>query len=116
MMIKNGIEVCKELNNNGFEAYFVGGCIRDMKMNNQMKDVDIPTDALPEDIQRIFPSHINTGLAPGTISVRLNKESDFYEVTTYRIDGKYDDGRHPNEVTFTPSLKEDLARRDFTIN
>lgn len=116
MLIKNGIKVCEILRANGFEAYFVGGCIRDMMMNTPIKDVDITTNALPSDVQQIFPSHIDTGLAHGTVSVRPSKDSDFYEVTTYRIDGKYDDGRHPNGVVFTPSLREDLARRDFTIN
>lgn len=116
MLIKNGIEICKIIQDNGFQAYFVGGCIRDMKMNTEMKDVDITTNATPEEIQNLFPSHIDVGLAHGTVAVRTNKDSEFYEVTTYRIDGKYDDGRHPNEVIFTPSLEEDLARRDFTMN
>lgn len=115
-MIENGIKVCEIIKNNGFEAYFVGGCIRDMKMNTEMKDVDITTNATPEDIHNMFNSHIDTGIDHGTVSVRVDKDSDFYEVTTYRIDGKYDDGRHPNEVIFTPSLNEDLARRDFTMN
>lgn len=115
-MIKHGIEICRELNKHGFDAHFVGGCIRDMKMNTQMKDIDITTNADPEEVQRIFPSHINTGLTHGTVSVRLDKDSCFYEVTTYRIDGKYDDGRHPDKVIFTNSLKQDLARRDFTMN
>ena len=115
-MIQNGIEVCRILNRNGFEAYLVGGCVRDMKMNTSMKDVDITTNALPEDIQRIFPSHVDTGVAHGTISVRPNANSDLYEVTTYRIDGEYKDGRHPTEVVFIPLLTGDLARRDFTIN
>ena len=115
-MIENGIKVCNILRKNGFEAYFVGGCIRDMKMNTNMKDIDITTNALPEDVQRIFPMHINTGIAHGTVSVKPIKESEYYEVTTYRVDGKYDDGRHPNNVTFTLSLEDDLSRRDFTIN
>lgn len=115
-MIENGIKVCEIIKNNGFEAYFVGGCIRDMKMNTEMKDVDITTNATPEDIHNMFNSYIDTGIDHGTVSVRVDKDSDFYEVTTYRIDGKYDDGRHPNEVIFTPSLTEDLARRDFTMN
>lgn len=115
-MIENGIKVCEIIKNHGFEAYFVGGCIRDMKMNTEMKDVDITTNATPDDIHNMFNSYIDTGIDHGTVSVRVDKDSDFYEVTTYRIDGKYDDGRHPNEVIFTPSLTEDLARRDFTMN
>lgn len=115
-MIENGIKVCDIIQKNGYEAYFVGGCIRDMKMHSEMKDVDITTNATPDEIHSMFDSYIDTGIAHGTVSVRPNRDSDFYEVTTYRIDGKYDDGRHPDKVIFTSSLTEDLSRRDFTIN
>ena len=115
-MLENAIKVSEVLIKNGFEAYLVGGFVRDSIMGRDAKDIDITTNALPEQVQRLFNSHIDTGLKHGTVSVRVDKDSDFYEVTTYRIDGKYDDGRHPDTVTFTPSLKEDLARRDFTMN
>ncbi len=113
---ENAIAVCKVLIEHGFEAFFVGGFVRDTLMHRENKDIDITTNALPSDVQSLFKSHIDTGLAHGTVSVRTNKDSEFFEVTTFRIDGKYDDGRHPNDVVFTPSLEEDLARRDFTIN
>lgn len=115
-MLENAIKVSEVLINNGYEAFFIGGFVRDSIMNRDAKDIDITTNALPTDVQRLFKSHIDTGLQHGTVSVRLDKDSDFYEVTTYRVDGKYDDGRHPDNVIFTPSLKEDLARRDFTMN
>ena len=114
--LENAIKVSEVLINHGYEAYFVGGFVRDSIMNHDAKDIDITTNALPEDVQKLFVSHIDTGIKHGTVSVRVDKDSEFYEVTTYRIDGKYDDGRHPNDVVFTPSLKEDLARRDFTMN
>ena len=110
----NAIKVCEILKNNGFEAYFVGGCVRDKLMDKACHDIDITTNAQPVDVQRIFPRHIDTGLQHGTVTVRI--EEDFYEVTTYRIDGKYEDGRHPDEVTFVTDVTEDLARRDFTMN
>ncbi|MFT8316123.1 MAG: HD domain-containing protein [Clostridium sp.] len=102
------------LNKNSFSAYAVGGCIRDMLMHREPKDWDITTSALPEDISQIFATTIPTGIKHGTITVLINKTS--YEVTTFRIDGKYSDNRHPDEVIFSNSLYEDLGRRDFTIN
>lgn len=102
------------LNKNSFSAYAVGGCIRDMLMHREPKDWDITTSALPEDISQIFATTIPTGIKHGTITVVINKTS--YEVTTFRIDGKYSDNRHPDEVIFSNSLYEDLGRRDFTIN
>ena len=113
---KDAIEVVKRIKKNNFEAYFVGGYVRDFLMNKEPKDIDITTNALPSEVQNMFKSHVDTGLKHGTVSVRPNKDSELFEVTTYRVDGKYDDGRHPNEVVFTPSLIEDLARRDFTMN
>lgn len=98
----------------GFEAYVVGGCVRDSLLGKEPMDWDITTSAKPEEVKGLFPHTIDTGIAHGTVTILLQKEG--FEVTTYRIDGKYEDGRHPTEVTFTPSLREDLRRRDFTIN
>lgn len=98
----------------GFEAYVVGGCVRDSILGREPQDWDITTSARPEQVKTLFPRTIDTGLQHGTVTVMQGKEG--FEVTTYRIDGKYEDGRHPKEVVFTPSLEEDLKRRDFTIN
>lgn len=106
--------IIETLENEGYEAYAVGGCIRDALLGRQAKDWDITTDAVPQEIKRIFPVTIDTGIAHGTVTVRKNKKS--FEVTTYRTDGKYNDGRHPESVTFVRDLKEDLRRRDFTVN
>lgn len=108
--------ICAILKNNGFKAFFVGGCVRDSLMNVDMKDVDITTDARPADVQRMFPDHIDTGLKHGTVSVRVTPHGELFEVTTFRVDGAYDDGRHPDDVTFVTDIEDDLARRDFTIN
>lgn len=98
----------------GFEAYAVGGCVRDSILGREPQDWDITTSAKPEQVKALFPRTIDTGLQHGTVTVLLDREG--FEVTTYRIDGKYEDGRHPVEVMFTPSLEEDLKRRDLTIN
>lgn len=98
----------------GFEAYAVGGCVRDSILGRTPDDWDITTSAKPEDIKKIFRRTIDTGIEHGTVTVMLDKEG--FEVTTYRIDGEYEDSRHPKEVTFTSNLREDLRRRDFTIN
>lgn len=98
----------------GFEAYAVGGCVRDSILGREPDDWDITTSARPEEMKRLFPRTVDTGIKHGTVTVLLGGEG--FEVTTYRIDGAYEDGRHPSEVTFTASLKEDLRRRDFTIN
>lgn len=98
----------------GFEAYAVGGCIRDSLLGKDPEDWDITTSALPEQIKALFPHTVDTGIQHGTVTVICQKEA--FEVTTYRVDGKYEDARHPKEVTFTASLKEDLQRRDFTVN
>lgn len=113
-MRNNAVKVCEKLDKNGFKAFFVGGCVRDTILRQPIHDIDIATNAKPEDIQRIFPNHIDTGLKHGTVTVKMNK--DFYEVTTFRIDGEYEDGRHPDEVIFVDDVIKDLARRDFTIN
>ena len=98
----------------GYEAYAVGGCIRDSVMGREPDDWDITTSAKPDEIKRLFGRTIDTGIQHGTVTVMIEKEG--FEVTTYRIDGKYADSRHPENVTFVSDLAEDLRRRDFTIN
>lgn len=98
----------------GYEAYAVGGCVRDSILGRSPDDWDITTSARPEETKRLFSRTIDTGIRHGTVTVMLDKEG--FEVTTYRIDGDYEDGRHPKNVTFTANLEEDLRRRDFTIN
>lgn len=98
----------------GYEAYAVGGCVRDSILGRIPDDWDITTSAKPKDIKKLFKRTIDTGIEHGTVTVMLEKEG--FEVTTYRIDGEYEDNRHPKEVTFTSNLREDLRRRDFTIN
>jgi tRNA nucleotidyltransferase (CCA-adding enzyme) len=134
--------IITKLEEAGYEAYAVGGCVRDSLLDRTPEDWDITTSALPEQVKAVFRRTIDTGIQHGTVTVLLPKKPNHtpqnvirdsasapsqentktgsgfvgYEVTTYRIDGEYLDGRHPSEVTFTPSLHEDLARRDFTIN
>lgn len=98
----------------GFEAYAVGGCVRDSLLGRIPGDWDITTSASPYQVKELFPRTVDTGIKHGTVTVMEGKEG--FEVTTYRIDGEYEDSRHPKEVTFTSSLEEDLKRRDFTIN
>lgn len=107
-------EIIATLQQNNFEAYAVGGCVRDSILGREPNDWDITTSAAPEEVKALFRRTIDTGIEHGTVTVMVDKVG--YEVTTYRIDGKYEDGRHPTEVTFTRNLKEDLLRRDFTIN
>ncbi|SDH90627.1 tRNA nucleotidyltransferase (CCA-adding enzyme) [Pseudobutyrivibrio sp. 49] len=102
------------LESNGHEAYAVGGCVRDCILGKNPHDWDITTSALPEQVKALFERTFDTGIEHGTVTVLMHGIG--YEVTTYRVDGKYEDGRHPKEVTFTASLEEDLKRRDFTIN
>lgn len=99
---------------NGHEAYAVGGCVRDSLLGREADDWDITTSASPYEVKALFRRTIDTGIQHGTVTVMLDKEG--FEVTTYRIDGEYEDGRHPKEVLFTKNLEEDLKRRDFTIN
>ena len=105
-----------ELENNGFEGYVVGGCVRDSILGRIPKDWDITTNAKPEEVVEIFKSYnvIPTGIQHGTVTIMINDVG--YEVTTYRTEGEYSDGRHPDKVEFVSSLKEDLSRRDLTIN
>lgn len=109
--VKHIIEM---LNQHGFEAYVVGGCVRDMVLDREPEDWDITTSATPFEVKKIFRRTVDTGIQHGTVTILLDK--DHYEVTTYRLDGAYEDNRHPKEVTFTANLTEDLRRRDFTIN
>lgn len=106
--------VLKTLEDNGYEAYLVGGCVRDMLLGRVPNDYDIATNALPEQVKECFAKTIDTGIKHGTVTVAI--ESDMVEVTTYRTEHGYSDGRRPDNVEFNCSLKEDLARRDFTIN
>lgn len=99
---------------NGYEAYAVGGCVRDSLLGKEPKDWDITTSAKPGEVKALFRRTIDTGIVHGTVTVMIGKNG--YEVTTYRIDGEYEDGRHPKSVEFSDSLLEDLKRRDFTIN
>ena len=98
----------------GYEAYIVGGCVRDSILGREPGDWDITTSARPEQVKEIFRRTVDTGIEHGTVTVMMGKEG--YEVTTYRIDGEYSDHRRPDQVEFTASLEEDLKRRDFTIN
>ncbi len=98
----------------GFEGYAVGGCVRDTLLGKEPDDWDITTSAAPQQVKGLFSRTIDTGIQHGTVTVLMDRET--YEVTTYRIDGEYEDGRHPKEVVFTANLLEDLKRRDFTIN
>lgn len=108
------LPVLKEINDRGFEAYFVGGCVRDMLLRRHIHDVDIATSAYPEEIKEIFPKTIDTGIQHGTVTVLFENES--YEITTFRTETGYQDFRRPDHVTFVQNLSEDLKRRDFTIN
>ena len=111
-------EIIRILNKNGYEAYYVGGCVRDALLGDKPHDYDFTTSAKPEECCEVFRSAgysvIETGIKHGTVSVVLNKK--VYEVTTFRSDGEYADNRHPQSVEFVSSLREDVARRDFTIN
>ena len=98
----------------GYEAYAVGGCVRDTLLDRLPDDWDITTSARPEEVKELFRRTVDTGLQHGTVTVLLGEEG--FEVTTYRIDGEYTDHRHPAEVAYASQLSEDLMRRDFTIN
>ncbi len=107
-------KIISALEDAGFEAYAVGGCVRDSIMGVTPHDWDLTTSALPNEVKSCFKRTFDTGIEHGTVTVRM--DGDSFEVTTYRVDGDYEDGRHPNDVTFTRSLGEDLKRRDFTVN
>jgi hypothetical protein len=107
-------QIISRLEKADFEAYAVGGCVRDSILKRSPEDWDITTSAKPEEVKKLFSTTIDTGLQHGTVTVVIEKEG--FEVTTFRLDGDYTDGRHPDRVAFTSSLTEDLRRRDFTIN
>ncbi len=111
---KNVEYIINTIESAGFEAYAVGGCVRDSLLGRRPDDWDITTNAAPGEIKALFRRTVDTGIRHGTVTVMLGREG--YEVTTYRIDGEYEDGRHPKQVVFTGSLREDLGRRDFTVN
>lgn len=113
-MPQDVVEIIQGLCSHGFAAYAVGGCVRDTLLGVEPKDWDITTSASPVQVKEIFGHTLDTGIEHGTVTIMRGKIG--YEVTTYRIDGKYSDGRHPDQVKFTPNLFEDLRRRDFTIN
>ena len=106
--------IIQTLQEHGYEAYAVGGCVRDSLLGREPGDWDITTSASTDETKKLFARTVDTGIEHGTVTVLLGKEG--FEVTTYRIDGKYEDSRHPTEVIFTRNLREDLLRRDFTIN
>ena len=106
--------IINDIEGYGHEAYIVGGCVRDMLLGKEPKDWDITTNATPDRIKAFLKRTVDTGIKHGTVTVIMGKNT--YEVTTYRLDGKYSDGRHPDKVEFSSLLEEDLKRRDFTIN
>lgn len=114
-MLNKGVKyILENINNHGYEAYIVGGAVRNFLLNKYIADFDITTNALPDEIEKIFEKTIPTGKKYGTITVMQDNIS--YEITTYRSDGTYSDGRRPDSVSFSNVLKDDLKRRDFTIN
>lgn len=110
----DGRKVIKKIEEANEQAFFVGGCVRDLLLNRSIKDIDIATSASPKCIQTLFKKVIPVGIEHGTVIVRFNHQS--YEVTTFRVDGKYSDQRHPDHVKFIHKIDKDLERRDFTIN
>lgn len=107
-------EINSVLHNSGFQCYLVGGAIRNQLLGKEAKDYDLTTNAKPKEIMKLFKRVIPTGIKHGTVTILIGDDS--FEITTYRIDGKYTDGRRPDKIQFTPSIEEDLLRRDFTIN
>ena len=111
---KGAIDILKIFDRNGYEAYFVGGCVRDYLLGEEFSDIDITTNALPEEVKKIFRKSIDTGIQHGTVTILVNGEG--YEVTTFRTEDEYTNHRAPEKVEFVSNLREDLDRRDFTIN
>ena len=111
---KGAIDILKIFNRNGYEAYFVGGCVRDYLLGEDFSDIDITTNALPEEVKKVFRKSIDTGIQHGTVTIVVNGDS--YEVTTFRTEEDYTNHRSPEKVEFVSNLREDLDRRDFTIN
>ncbi|MBO8162969.1 MAG: CCA tRNA nucleotidyltransferase [Brevibacillus sp.] len=114
MLKEHATLVLERLENAGFEAYFVGGCVRDWLLGRPVHDIDICTNARPEEVMTLFPEHVPTGVKHGTVSVKQGPY--LFEVTTYRLEAEYESYRRPTEVKFVSDLESDLARRDFTIN
>ena len=110
----SAVNVLEKFNEAGYEAYFVGGCVRDYLLNDEFSDIDITTNALPDQVKQIFRKSIDTGIQHGTVTILVNDDS--FEVTTFRTEDDYIDHRTPEKVEFVSDLKEDLDRRDFTIN
>lgn len=108
------MRIFHKLNDSGYESYLVGGCVRDLLLGLPVKEVDMTSNCLPAELMKLFPGSIPVGIEFGTIIVRVNQVS--VEVTTYRHDFDYSDGRRPGKISFGKSLKEDVLRRDFTIN
>ncbi|MBQ8380589.1 MAG: CCA tRNA nucleotidyltransferase [Clostridia bacterium] len=113
-MPKNAEKIIDKLMNSGHIAFIVGGCVRDSILGREANDFDITTSATPDETKALFERTIDTGIAHGTVTVIM--EGEPYEVTTFRVDGEYNDSRHPDSVTFTKRIEDDLARRDFTVN
>ena len=111
---KGAIDILKRFNQNGYEAYFVGGCVRDYLLGEDFSDIDITTNALPDEVKKVFRKSIDTGIQHGTVTILVNGDS--YEVTTFRTEEDYANHRSPEKVEFVSNLREDLDRRDFTIN
>ena len=111
---KGAIDILKIFNQNGYEAYFVGGCVRDYLLGEDFSDIDITTNALPDQVKKVFRKSIDTGIQHGTVTILVNGDS--YEVTTFRTEEDYANHRSPEKVEFVSNLREDLDRRDFTIN
>ena len=111
---KDAMNILKIFNEHGFEAYFVGGCVRDYLLGEVFSDIDITTNALPSEVKKIFHKTIDTGIQHGTVTILINSVG--YEVTTFRTEGDYKNHRAPEKVEFVSNLREDLDRRDFTIN
>lgn len=113
-LFKQALPVLDKLEEAGYQAYFVGGAVRDLLLNRPTNDIDIATSALPQEVKGVFPKTIDVGIEHGTVVVIYNETP--YEITTFRSEEEYKDHRRPESVTFIKSLKEDLQRRDFTIN
>ena len=113
---ENVKDILYALKRAGFEAYVVGGAVRDSVLGENPHDWDITTSATPDEVKRVFNRVVDTGLKHGTVTVLSGKHSEGFEITTFRKDGEYSDGRHPDSVAFVSDVKEDLSRRDFTIN
>ena len=111
---KECLDIIDTMNDNGYECYLVGGCVRDILLDIEPQDYDFCTNARPEEITKLFERTIPTGVKYGTVTIVIGRNT--YEMTTYRAESEYQDSRHPNSIEFLSSLKEDLMRRDFTIN